>query len=251
VKNRGSSPPSGPGSPASLPFGSASPFRVPPQHRPRRQGLLGLGRPWPGRNQAPPRPLQLPPPASSKARRASASQANLRERSLPSAFSASPSARATRRRRLYSGSGRTPPGPGGSPGCTPPRPAPPPPPGPGPGGSGPIEAPGPPVRLVSVPGGEEQGNTPGVGAADGPHLFPQALVLPVDVEAGGVGVQGPYRKGKGPAGLPGHLQEHLGDPGGAEVETFSPGLGPTRRSTVSTNRILSSTLTTRPRWPRS
>jgi hypothetical protein len=55
-----------------------------------------------------------------------------------------------------------------------------------------------------------------VGDADGPHLFPQALVLPVDVEAGGVGVQGPYRKGKGPAGLPGHLQEHLGDPGGVE-----------------------------------
>ncbi len=35
------------------------------------------------------------------------------------------------------------------------------------------------------------------------------------------------------------------------VETFSPGLGPTRRSTVFTNRILSSTLATRPRWPRS
>ena len=31
------------------------------------------------------------------------------------------------------------------------------------------------------------------------------------------------------------------------VETFSPGLGPTRRSTVCTNRILPSTLATRPR----
>ena len=55
-----------------------------------------------------------------------------------------------------------------------------------------------------------------VGDADGPHLFPQALALPVDVEAGGVGVQGPYRDGKGPAGLPGYLQERLGDPGGVE-----------------------------------
>ena len=31
------------------------------------------------------------------------------------------------------------------------------------------------------------------------------------------------------------------------VETFSPGLGPTRRSTLCTSRILSSTLATRPR----
>jgi len=31
------------------------------------------------------------------------------------------------------------------------------------------------------------------------------------------------------------------------VETFSPGLGPTRRSTLCTSRILPSTLATRPR----
>jgi len=55
-----------------------------------------------------------------------------------------------------------------------------------------------------------------VGDADGPHLLPQALVPPVDVEAGGVHVQSLYGKGKGLAGLPSHLQEHLGDPGGVE-----------------------------------
>jgi len=57
-----------------------------------------------------------------------------------------------------------------------------------------------------------------VGEADGPGFIPRidrlaffpAPVHPVGVEAGGVGVQGPYRRPGGP------LQEHLGDPGGVE-----------------------------------
>ena len=48
-----------------------------------------------------------------------------------------------------------------------------------------------------------------VGEADGPGFIPRidrlaffpAPVHPVGVEAGGVGVQGPYRNGKGLAGL--------------------------------------------------
>ena len=127
-----------------------------------------------------------------------------------------------------------------------------------------------------------------VGDADGPHRFPQALVPPVDVEAGGGPLPGRQRPG-------GPLQEHPGDQGvqhpahavvvggdagtqeqlgglaleeAAEevegeatkprafkraalraipVETFSQGLGPTRRSTLSTSRILSRTPATRPR----
>jgi hypothetical protein len=125
-----------------------------------------------------------------------------------------------------------------------------------------------------------------VGEADGPHRFPQALVPPVEVEAGGGPLPGerpggPLQEHPGDQAVqhPAHAvvveevggdalpQEQLGglaleeaaeevEGGGDEAqgvqeggleETFSPGLGPTRRSTLSTNRILSSTLATRPR----
>ena len=89
------------------------------------------------------------------------------------------------------------------------------------------------VAGLPVLGSEEEGDAPRVRAHQAHHPLPQVravvpavalddaddppfllspLVPPVDVEAGGVPVQGPHREGEGLACLFGHLQEKLRHP---------------------------------------